>query len=384
MAQGAGEGVAGPSTVGPPDTSTLVIPDLNLTDESVSKRYNDLLAKRNDLTRLLAAPGSADVMRSSQVDASRLDEELSLMLREQFLGAFSLFPRGTVTAHLPEIQLALDALIFYLSVWKDAPLPGMALMNLRFRDERAVPHSASGVGGPGLARSQKAMYGLGAVLLRYAWARTGHAAASGGSDGDGGWRATAWQVMRRAETAYRLAALVNAIAFLRAGKYRTLLERLIGARPVYVQTHAPRAISYEYLNRQLVWGELSELLLFVLPLFNLASVKRSLRRLLPQPAAQGGASGRQTACGTCGAAFPLLTPAAALPCGHVHCYYCLRARTQADALCECGVCGRRVQALCRLGRGQVATAPAGLGGVTKAIPTGMQSALLAGLPGPLR
>lgn len=165
---------------------------------------------------------------------------------------------------------------------------------------------------------------------------------------------------------------------------RTLLERLIGARPVYVQTHAPRAISYEYLNRQLVWGELSELLLFVLPLFNLASVKRSLRRLLPQPAARGGASGRQTACGTCGAAFPLLTPAAALPCGHVHCYYCLRARTQADALCECGVCGRRVQALCRLGRGQVATAPAGLGGVTKAIPTGMQSALLAGLPGPLR
>lgn len=51
MAQGAGEGVAGPSTVGPPDTSTLVISDLNLTDESVSKRYNDLLAKRNDLTR---------------------------------------------------------------------------------------------------------------------------------------------------------------------------------------------------------------------------------------------------------------------------------------------------------------------------------------------
>lgn len=45
------------------------------------------------MVRLLAAPGSADIMRSSQVDASRLDEELSLMLREQFLGAFSLFPR---------------------------------------------------------------------------------------------------------------------------------------------------------------------------------------------------------------------------------------------------------------------------------------------------
>lgn len=33
-------------------------------------------------------------MRSSQLDASRLDEELSLMLREQFLSAFSFFPKA--------------------------------------------------------------------------------------------------------------------------------------------------------------------------------------------------------------------------------------------------------------------------------------------------
>lgn len=32
-------------------------------------------------------------MRSSQMDAARLDDELKLMLQEQFLGAFSLFPK---------------------------------------------------------------------------------------------------------------------------------------------------------------------------------------------------------------------------------------------------------------------------------------------------
>lgn len=37
---------------------------------------------------------------------------------------------------------------------------------------------------------------------------------------------------------------------------RSLLERLLRARLVYQQPVAARAISFEYLNRQLVWSEL--------------------------------------------------------------------------------------------------------------------------------
>lgn len=37
---------------------------------------------------------------------------------------------------------------------------------------------------------------------------------------------------------------------------RSLLERLLRARLVYQQPSAARAISFEYLNRQLVWSEL--------------------------------------------------------------------------------------------------------------------------------
>ena len=37
-----------------------------------------------------------------------------------------------------------------------------------------------------------------------------------------------------------------------------------------------RAISFEYLNRQLVWHELSELLLFVLPLISVTRLKRMI------------------------------------------------------------------------------------------------------------
>ncbi|CAI7911286.1 unnamed protein product [Closterium sp. NIES-53] len=37
-----------------------------------------------------------------------------------------------------EVELLLDVLVWRFSIWADRPLPGCALMNLRFRDERAA------------------------------------------------------------------------------------------------------------------------------------------------------------------------------------------------------------------------------------------------------
>lgn len=54
---------------------------------------------------------------------------------------------------------------------------------------------------------------------------------------------------------------------------RTLVERFIGARLVYRQPSMSRLVSFEYLNRQLVWQELSEFLLFLLPLVNVTKVR---------------------------------------------------------------------------------------------------------------
>ena len=45
-------------------------------------------------------------------------------------------------------------------------------------------------------------------------------------------------------------------------------ERALGARLVHARGDMSRVVSLDFLNRQLVWHELSELLLFVLPLVN--------------------------------------------------------------------------------------------------------------------
>lgn len=234
-------------------------------------------------------------MRSSQLDAARLDDELGAMLREQFMRCFALARPAAVARLQPELALLLDFLvggwratlewwwpgaagvrgrrpeaalqplgcaatvwrarrpdgrlsfpsaaptpahphttkqIFRFSVWEGCPLPGMALMNLRYRSEAAVQRAGSGaaagggrsgVEGPGLSGAQRSLYCLGAVVLRYAWARLGHHAAAqhwGDASGDAGWRPRAWALMRQAETAYRLASLANFLAFLRTGRYR--------------------------------------------------------------------------------------------------------------------------------------------------------------------
>ena len=59
------------------------------------------------------------------------------------------------------------------------------------------------------------------------------------------------------ENAYSTASLVNLMLFLRNGQYRSLLERILRARLVYKEPNMSRVISFEYLNRQLVWQELS-------------------------------------------------------------------------------------------------------------------------------
>lgn len=63
---------------------------------------------------------------------------------------------------------------------------------------------------------------------------------------------------------------------------RSVVERLVQARLVYQRPSMARAISFEYLNRQLVWHELSELLLFMLPLVNLTKIRRLLTAWLPR------------------------------------------------------------------------------------------------------
>jgi peroxin-2 len=78
-----------------------------------------------------------------------------------------------------------------------------------------------------------------------------------------------------------------------------------------------RLISFEYLNRQLVWQELSEFLLFLLPLINVQKVRRFVLRLLPRMAVPASSNEGAAAAGGLVQGYPMAekgaTPVAAAP-----------------------------------------------------------------------
>jgi len=295
--------------------------------------------------------------------------------------------------------------VFALSVWRGRATPGSELLGLKYAETRAgggggsvagaaaaaaaVTAAAAGApaapGGGGLSRRKRVLFGLGYVLLPYAWERASRlaveraqraAARAPLGEPPAGGAVAARRAMRAVEAAVGVAALLNAAAFLRGGGHRSLLERALGLRLAYRSPTMVRAVSFEYLNRQLVWHGVSELLLFLLPLLSAARLRGALRGLLARvrgPAALGPADGApgakaasatagaasasgSAACPVCAAAEPG-TPFCAAPCGHVFCFYCLRASTLADAAYACPLDGRRVTAMRRYRPAAAALAP---------------------------
>ena len=233
------------------------------------------------------------VLRVAQVDAGRLDDELVSLLREQFARVFARVSPGAVTRRRSELTLLLDALVFYFTVWSHRPTPGMELMNLRYRDERPAtspsnspsssspsPSTRTGMEGEQLSVTQRLLYGAAFVGGRFAWSKLRRriSVERWADEPAGTWRRAASVFSTRAEAAYSALALLNLLAFLNRGRYRTLTERTLHTRLVYGEPHAQRMVSYEYLNRQLVWRELSELALFVLPLVSGPSLRRAASR----------------------------------------------------------------------------------------------------------
>ncbi|RDA89525.1 hypothetical protein CP533_1516 [Ophiocordyceps camponoti-saundersi (nom. inval.)] len=213
--------------------------------------------------------GTRPAFRVSQVDAELLDDELVELLRAQVGDALRYFADGHLQDDWSaEVSLALRALLFKLTVWDHDATYGAALQNLRFTDARRD--------GPVLvppSRLQKSLYGLVTVVGRYAWSKWEDWLLDEDEP-----RSFLSRWTWRLSTAHSAAALVSFLVFLLHGRYRTLLDRLLRMRLAPPTSQVSREVSFEYLNRQLVWHAFTEFLLFVLPLVGINRWRRWLGR----------------------------------------------------------------------------------------------------------
>jgi peroxin-2 len=149
--------------------------------------------------------------------------------------------------------------------------------------------------------------------------------------------------------------LISFTAFLVTGHYRTLLDRVLRMRLVTPNRTVAREVSFEYLNRQLVWHAFTEFLLFILPLLRVGRWRRWWARLLRRVrSSESGEAGETTGelaflpertCAICyketdaesagaalggGRATDVTNPYEAVECGHVYCYVCIAGKIELE------------------------------------------------------
>jgi peroxin-2 len=360
---------ARPALIPPSSAPPTLPPALQNLPPALRSLASNTLSTWSTLTH--GASGThTPYFRVGQVDAELLDDELLSLLRTQVGDALKYFGGHIADDWSSEIGAILRAILWKLSIWDRGTSYGASLQGLKYVDARS--HAISG---QDATTWQKAAYGLITVGGRYSWQKLQDwlLQEEGGYDDPTPLvkklsRLTAWIDMT-----HDMAALASFLVFLFNGKYRTLADRLLRMRLSPSSAQASREVSFEYLNRQLVWHAFTEFLLFLLPLVGISRWRRILSKawnkvksafsqkpdqedgktggelgFLPertcaicyrdQNVVAGGSeadmlaqSGSLSGGGVIGSAQTDVTnPYEAIPCRCIYCYVCLAQRIEAE------------------------------------------------------
>ncbi|KAI7750969.1 hypothetical protein M8C21_003300, partial [Ambrosia artemisiifolia] len=198
------------------------------------------------------------ISRVNQVDAGRLDIEMSAMLKEQMVKVFSVMKETKNKMHMYIAETVEIAPEMKNNGEEDGTLI----------TERVVSEDKD--------------------------CQTGRVAAAVKREETLARRA--WLIVQRIEGLYKAASFTNLLVFLFTGRYRNLIERALQARLVYGSPHMNRA----------------EMLLLLLPLLNSSSMKSFLSPFSKDKSS--GSSGDETLCPIC--QTNPTTVYLALPCQH--------------------------------------------------------------------
>lgn len=231
-------------------------------------------------------------------------------------------------------------------------LLGSRLISSLFKSKSDLPAAAAAVSAP-LASAfgappstlQRVFHGILSIGGRWAWARLTRLVIDRGwgDQPDDSWRYTVYRWLSHIEVIYQLVHILNFLVFLNDGKYRSIVDRLLGMRLVFARPLIVRQVSFEFMNRQLVWNGFAELLFFLIPLINLERLKRGLINLIGggQPPLVDEDEVPLSACPIC-FSDPIPVPYIN-ECGHLYCYYCLKAALVNDPGLCCARCGQKIQ-----------------------------------------
>ncbi|KAL1507618.1 hypothetical protein AB1Y20_007237 [Prymnesium parvum] len=298
------------------------------------------------------------------LDAVALDTELEALLHSLWEQAWCDGVGASTWERLkPELSALLRGVMWWFSMGVGSRTAGMALLNLHCaptaESRRCLPWRPAHLGSPScaspaaLSRSQRVLHALLVVLLPWAWAR----AMQRVTTQDSPRAARLLRLMRRLETAVALATVGVSARFLVARQSPTLPMVLSGMKLQYTDVSKPRRPAFEFMEQQLAWSALADILLVVRRLWHLSP------RALPRPAASAtendwwggwgplltdwGLIARSSTeeytvgCALCGADPVHSSQLSA--CGHEFCYYCIATTCMASTSATCPRCRARLR-----------------------------------------
>ena len=258
-------GTASPGTA-PPDTAPSSEVDADVYTSEWDAAQDELRGYENRLEGARQEIGYR-VLRVNQYDAAFLDTELMSLLYGQLKSTFSLFRYNVIERFRPELDATLSYLVYHFTIAVDKPTPGKKLQGLTYTNgfDLNLADAQNDIVRP-LQLWQKRGYCVLFVFFRWGWERLSRVAIkhNWSERRESDMRHRLWNLMQRLETLYKAASLLNLLAFLYQAKYTSALERLLGMQLMYINRQTYRAISFEYINRQLLWGGFAEMLLFVM------------------------------------------------------------------------------------------------------------------------
>ncbi|XP_033964633.1 peroxisome biogenesis factor 2 [Pseudochaenichthys georgianus] len=292
-----------------------------------------------------SSPGSdvdpqTPVLRISQLDALELDTALEQLVWTQFSQCFHYCRPGLLTPLEPELRALLQLLLWRFTLYSNSATVGQSLLSLRYHNTLSTSPRYRP-----LSRRQK----LGLALLTagprwlqersYSLLQSLSSAASAVDSGflQKGLRNSLTLV----SSITQIASLINFLVFLRKGRHPVLAERIVGAQAAFSKPNVVRDVTYQYMNRELLWHGFAEFLIFLLPLINTRKLKAKVFSMV-----SGGDSterrgsreeqGVWKECGLCGE-WPTMPHT--VGCRHVFCYYCIKTHSIADPDLTCPKCG---------------------------------------------
>ncbi|KAM7390632.1 hypothetical protein PAMA_008696 [Pampus argenteus] len=284
------------------------------------------------------------VLRINQLDALELDSALEQLVWSQFSQCFQNCRPGLLTPLEPELRALLQLLLSRFTLYSSSTTVGQSLLSLRYHNTL----SSSTRYRP-LSRRQK----LGLAVLtagpRWLQERSHSLLLSLGlipgglvsEVGSGFLQKGLRSCLTLVSSIAQLASLVNFLVFLGKGHHPVLAERIVGARAVFSKPNVTRDITYQYMNRELLWHGFAEFLIFLLPLINTRKLKETVSRILLGGESAGVDCGRNgqgvwKECGLCGE-WPTMPHM--VGCQHVFCYYCIKSHSIANTHITCPKCG---------------------------------------------